>query len=136
MNHHRNRRSKFRSNGRGRRNGMNHHRHGMRSLDPGQSRQNNNFSFRGYQNAEKLIEKYSKLAKEALSTGDKILSENYFQHADHFSRIVAIKNSEKLANQTVNTSNTPNIPSASDSNIEKNNNVTEETSKELDKLTD
>lgn len=115
---------------------MNHHRHGMRSLDPGQSRQNNNFSFRGYQNAEKLIEKYSKLAKEALSTGDKILSENYFQHADHFSRIVAIKNSEKLANQTVNTSNTPNIPSASDSNIEKNNNVTEETSKELDKLTD
>ncbi len=121
---------------------MNHSRHGMRSLDVGQPRQNNNFSFRGYQNAEKLIEKYSKLAKEALSTGDRILSENYFQHADHFSRIVAIKNSEKLANQTINTSNTSNTssssntPSTSDSNIEKNNNVTEETSKEIGKLTD
>ena len=92
MNQHRNRRSKFRSNGRGRRNGMNHSRHGMRSLDVGQPRQNNNFGFRGYQNAEKLIEKYSKLAKEALSTGDKILSENYFQHADHFMRIIDNKN--------------------------------------------
>ena len=39
------------------------------------------------QNASKLIEKYINLAREALSNGDKILSENYFQHADHFSRI-------------------------------------------------
>ena len=36
------------------------------------------------QNASKLFEKYNNLAREALSTGDKILSENYFQHADHF----------------------------------------------------
>ena len=42
---------------------------------------------RNNQNASKLIEKYINLAKEALSNGDKILSENYFQHADHFSRI-------------------------------------------------
>ena len=41
---------------------------------------------RNNHNASKLIEKYSNLAREALSTGDKILSENYFQHADHFSR--------------------------------------------------
>ena len=39
-------------------------------------------------NAPKLIEKYSNLAREALSSGDKILSENYFQHADHFTRIL------------------------------------------------
>ena len=39
-------------------------------------------------NAAKLIEKYTELAKEALSNGDKILSENYYQHADHFSRIL------------------------------------------------
>ena len=39
-------------------------------------------------NASKLIEKYNNLAREALSTGDKILSENYFQHADHFTRIL------------------------------------------------
>ena len=38
-------------------------------------------------NASKLIEKYNDLAREALSNGDKILSENYFQHADHFLRI-------------------------------------------------
>ena len=38
-------------------------------------------------NASKLIEKYTELAKEALSNGDKILSENYYQHADHFIRI-------------------------------------------------
>ena len=35
-----------------------------------------------------MIEKYNNLAREALSTGDKILSENYFQHADHFTRIL------------------------------------------------
>ena len=39
-------------------------------------------------NAPKLIEKYNDLAREALSNGDKILSENYFQHADHFMRIL------------------------------------------------
>ena len=38
-------------------------------------------------NAPKLIEKYNNLAREALSGGDKILSENYFQHADHFTRV-------------------------------------------------
>ena len=43
---------------------------------------------RNNQNASKLIEKYNNLAREALSTGDKILSENYFQHADHFTRIL------------------------------------------------
>ena len=39
-------------------------------------------------NAPKLIEKYNDLAREALSNGDKILSENYLQHADHFTRIL------------------------------------------------
>ena len=42
---------------------------------------------RNNHNAPKLIEKYNDLAREALSNGDKILSENYFQHADHFLRI-------------------------------------------------
>ena len=39
-------------------------------------------------NASRLIEKYNDLAREALSKGDKILSENYFQHAEHFTRVV------------------------------------------------
>ena len=42
---------------------------------------------RNNHNAPKLIEKYNDLAREALSNGDKILSENYLQHADHFTRI-------------------------------------------------
>ena len=43
---------------------------------------------RNNHNASKLMEKYNNLAREALSNGDKILSENYFQHADHFMRIL------------------------------------------------
>ena len=43
---------------------------------------------RNNHNAPKLIEKYNDLAREALSKGDKILSENYLQHADHFTRIL------------------------------------------------
>ena len=43
---------------------------------------------RNNHNASKLFEKYNNLAREALSSGDKILSENYFQHADHFKRIL------------------------------------------------
>ena len=44
---------------------------------------------RNNQNAAKLIEKYNDLAREALSNGDKILSENYLQHSDHFYRILS-----------------------------------------------
>ena len=50
-------------------------------------------NFRGNtQSAEKLFEKYNTLAKEALSSGDKTLAENYLQHADHFMRIIEDKN--------------------------------------------
>ena len=48
-------------------------------------------SGRNNHNASKLIEKYSSLAREALSSGDKILSENYFQHAEHFVRVLEEK---------------------------------------------
>ena len=52
---------------------------------------------RNNHNAPKLIEKYNNLAREALSSGDKILSENYFQHADHFTRIQNEQESFKKA---------------------------------------
>ena len=52
---------------------------------------------RNNHNAPKLIEKYNDLAREALSNGDKILSENYFQHADHFTRILAEQENFKLS---------------------------------------
>ena len=56
---------------------------------------------RNNHNASKLIEKYNDLAREALANEDKILSENYFQHADHFTRI----SNEQEKNQTVKTVN-------------------------------
>ena len=43
---------------------------------------------RNNHNAPKLIDKYNDMAREALSNGDKILSENYLQHADHFTRVL------------------------------------------------
>ena len=71
---------------------------------------------RNNQNASKLVEKYTSLAKEAISNGDKILSENYFQHAEHFIRILGdqekIKNNQKKTaepDKEVIEENTPNI---------------------------
>ena len=52
-------------------------------------------------NPIKLIEKYTELAKEALSNGDKILSENYLQHADHFIRISDKQNSNKSNSEII-----------------------------------
>ena len=56
-------------------------------------------SGRNNHNAPKLIEKYSSLAREALSNGDKILSENYYQHAEHFIRVLGDKDSISNKNQ-------------------------------------
>tara|TARA_B100001175_G_scaffold56826_1_gene45781 strand:+ start:1068 stop:1436 length:369 start_codon:yes stop_codon:yes gene_type:complete len=57
---------------------------------------------RNNQNASKLIEKYTDLAREALSNGDKILSENYFQHADHFIRIQSEKEKNRIVQNDTN----------------------------------
>ena len=57
---------------------------------------------RNNQNASKLIEKYNNLAREASSSGDKILSENYLQHADHFSRILNLQEQNKISNENTN----------------------------------
>ena len=58
---------------------------------------------RNNHNASKLIEKYNNLAREALSSGDKILSENYFQHADHFTRVLSEQESLKKSKFLENT---------------------------------
>ena len=59
---------------------------------------------RNNHNASKLIEKYNDLAREASSNGDKILSENYFQHADHFTRILNEQESQRRARFSENKS--------------------------------
>ena len=83
-----------RSNGRG---------HSSRENDYMQARSRSNsfsnnqtrYNFKPIQSAEKLLEKYNSLAKEAMSLGDKTLCENYLQHADHFMRVVEDKSNNK-----------------------------------------
>tara|TARA_B100000965_G_scaffold330231_1_gene293911 strand:- start:1438 stop:1887 length:450 start_codon:yes stop_codon:yes gene_type:complete len=78
---------------------------------------------RNNHNAPKLIEKYNDLAREALSNGDKILSENYLQHADHFTRILNERESfrrEKFsASNSENNSEVNENIENSDQNIDK-----------------
>ena len=76
---------------------------------------------RNNHNAPKLIEKYNDLAREALSNGDKILSENYLQHADHFTRILHERESfrrEKFPDS--NSENNNDIVYDNDENLDQN----------------
>ena len=94
----------FRNNNNGRRNNFRRNDRNFKS-NGDRNKFSNNFSNsdnfqrkapgRNNNNAPKLIEKYNNLAREALSSGDKILSENYFQHADHFTRILNEKEIQK-----------------------------------------
>ena len=85
-----------------RRNERNFKSNGDRSKFVNNFTKNDNFQRklpgRNNHNASKLIEKYNHLAREALSNGDKILSENYFQHADHFTRISNEQDIQKKSN--------------------------------------
>ena len=74
-------------------------------------------NFKSYQSVEKLLERYKLLAKESLSSGDKILTENYLQHVDHFERLVSNKNS----NQNENNSQAVNVSKEQDNNLSSNN---------------
>jgi len=74
-----------------------HHSHeknsdnrGLRSNSFSNSHSRNNIQ--SQKSAEKLVEKYNDLAKEALTSGDRVLSESFFQYADHYMRIVEEKN--------------------------------------------
>tara|TARA_B100001939_G_C16863942_1_gene583174 strand:- start:536 stop:934 length:399 start_codon:yes stop_codon:yes gene_type:complete len=96
MNNYRNnRKSRFKSNG------ERNYRKRLLNGHKNQGDFNSNSDFRhrnpgrNNHNAAKLIEKYNNLAREALSSGDKILSENYLQHADHFSRVLSFQEINK-----------------------------------------
>jgi hypothetical protein len=91
-NNNRPKRNRFRSNDRGfrRNDSQGSGIHGTQSATKNFQRA---FFGRNGLKAEKLLEKYNGLAKEALLNGDKILSESYFQHADHFLRVVENQNS-------------------------------------------
>ena len=109
------RRNRYRSNG-----DRSFHKNGSDQKLNSDFSNNSNFRRRhpgrNNQNASQLVEKYTSLAREVLLNGDKILSENYFQHAEHFIRILddqeKIKNNQKKTaepDKEVIEENTPNI---------------------------
>ena len=101
-----NRRPPFRNN--------NNRRPQFRRSEEGPKFSNNN-SFkrnvpgRNNHNAAKLVEKYNEMAREALANEDRVLSENYFQHADHFTRIINEQESFKKARSVENEDKVNNI---------------------------
>ncbi len=86
---------------------------------------------RNNHNAPKLIEKYNNLAREALSGGDKILSENYFQHADHFTRILSEQENLKKNRYSENSSQ-KNLPNTDE---KKSDNLTDSNAVKSEKIT-
>ena len=120
----------FRNNNRRnnfRRNDRNFKSNGDRSKFGSSFSNNENFKRkapgRNNHNAPKLIEKYNDLAREASSNGDKILSENYLQHADHFTRVLNEKENIKRER-------------FSDNKSQENNNFSEVTKKTVDEISE
>ena len=113
-NNNNNRRSSFRRNNR------NFKTNGENSKFGSNFSNNDNFKRRtpgrNNHNAPKLIEKYNDLAREALSNGDKILSENYLQHADHFTRI--INERESFRREKISAISSENNSNVTEENIE------------------
>ncbi|RNC96968.1 DUF4167 domain-containing protein [Oceaniradius stylonematis] len=71
---------------------------GRRSRNRGSGRRNQNPLQRSYEsngpdvkirgNAQVIADKYATLARDALSSGDTVMAENYLQHAEHYNRII------------------------------------------------
>ena len=87
---------------------------------------------RNNHNASKLIEKYNDLAREALSNGDKILSENYLQHADHFTRVLNEK--ESLKREKFLEDKSEKVSDIAEENINKSSKNLEDTKSDETKL--
>ena len=116
-----NRRGRFKPNGdRGfRRNGNGHKTGGDFSNGSSFKRRHPG---KNNQNAAKLVEKYNDLAREALTNGDKILSENYLQHSEHFSRVLISQETSRNQIEKVAETN-----GSSQINVETDNKELEET---------
>ena len=116
-----NNKRKFRING---------DRNSSRNHDPQTLISNTNFQRKNHRNnthnAARLIEKYSNLAREALSTGDKILSESYFQHSDHFVRVLNEKEKAQISNSVDKTKSENNKLSTDEKSKQSTNNKTED----------
>ena len=121
--HHQNERSNF-----SRGNGNNQARLRSNSFSNGQTRN----KFRPSLSAEKLLEKYSTLAKEAMSSGDKTLSENYLQHADHFMRVIE----ERNRNQSQHKPSIIRKPAGDDKRLSQKSDINQDHAINNDRVTD
>ena len=114
-NNNNNRRSNFRRNDR------NFKSNGDRQKFSSNFSNNENFKRkapgRNNHNAAKLIEKYNDLAREALSNGDKILSENYMQHADHFTRVLNEREIQRRERFSENVENSAELSEETSDNV-------------------
>ena len=134
MRYRKSRRFRSRSNGRGHHPSRNNGVDSTRLRSPSFSNDRGRNNFKSYHSAEKLADKYNALAKEALSSGDRILSENYLQHADHFTRVISEKSLNQNQNKTQITSNTKDqiTPSTAEKRLDSisNTNNTDQIKKE------
>ena len=128
-----NRRSRFRNNDR------NYRRNGDGPKFKSDFSSNANFQRKipgkNNHNASKLIEKYNDLAREASSNGDKILSENYLQHADHFTRV--LNEQEGLRKVKFSENKPSNTTPPTEDVINKENDMSEkDKTKEIEEIVD
>jgi len=89
------------------------HRNGSMNSSSGNNFNNENMNFNrnssmtNPHNVEKTMQKFQQLAKDAQSSGDPVLVENYLQHADHYSRRLAELNERSKSNSNGDTNNNP-----------------------------
>ncbi len=88
----------------------------------------NNFSRNNYQNnsvnrpkgsVSKILEKYLNLAQDAVSNGDRIRAEGFFQHAEHYQRVINTSNDNDNAKK-INISEKSSVNSDSSASPDKN----------------
>ena len=48
---------------------------------------------------QQIVEKYSQLARDAQPSGDRVAAESFMQHAEHYSRMLAVAQAEQAAKQ-------------------------------------
>ncbi len=84
-----NKRGRGRNNNNNNNNNSNHnsHRKGGNPLTRTYDSSGPDVKIRG--TAQHIAEKYSALARDAQSAGDRVMAENYLQHAEHYNRIIA-----------------------------------------------
>src|ERR1700684_502153 len=78
---------RMRGRNRGKGGGGHHHHHHQNPLSRMYESNGPDVKIRG--NASHIAEKYLQLARDAQSAGDTIASESYYQHAEHYFRLIA-----------------------------------------------